>query len=78
MTRSVRLPAAPVADTYANRLVAELTLILRDTAARLEAAENALRVETDLGRAPERDGALAVVGGEAYIGVAGVWRQITT
>lgn len=78
MSRKVQLPTPPREEMYAGRLVAELTRLLGDQEQRLEDLESRLRVETDLARAPERDGAIAVAAGEAYIGVAGAWRQITT
>jgi hypothetical protein len=77
MTRRLQLPEPHPQEQYLRRLVAELTKIVNDLNQRVEELETLQYIEDDLSRPPRADGARAIVGADAYIGIGGAWVQVT-
>lgn len=76
MSRRIVLPDPTFEHEYLRRLVAELTLRLNEHEQRISDLEADLYVEDNLLRPPRRDGALAVVGSNIYVGAADNWVQV--
>lgn len=77
MTRRLQLPEPNMQDAYLRRLVAELTKIINDLNQRVEELESLQYVEIDLTRPPEFDFARGTDGTDIFIGLNGVWVQVS-
>lgn len=77
MTRRVQLPEPSPPDPYTSRLISELSRLINDLSRRVEELEALQYIEGDLARPPGYEGAWAISGGAAYIGIGGSWVQVT-
>ena len=75
---SIRLPRPDPQNRkyFEQRLIPELTKLLQEQQEQIEELRRKLYIETDLDRAPTRDGAVAVVVNDVYVGANGSWVQV--